>query len=294
METLVINKTNYKKLKKLELNKDICNTECKLFILDNKVVKKLLKIFFINEGVYFGNKLLTINSLIDAKDEINIKELILPEKLVVVGDKVAGFSMPYINNYNLQLILSSKDVPISQKIIFLKEIGKIIEKIQYIKPYNKAFYLSDIHESNFIYDLEKKIVCAVDLDGCKITNNEPSPIKFLSTNKNVSKYPYKYPQKENNVYIPNSNTEYFCYMMMILNTISYNQINHLSESDFYLYLQYLKDLGFSHEFLSQFYTIYTNSNNKFEIDTLNEIPSNNNIAKAHYKVFKYNYKKYFN
>ncbi|MDD4706327.1 MAG: hypothetical protein PHS24_03865 [Bacilli bacterium] len=294
METLVINKTNFNKLKKLQLDNGIYNTECQLFILDNKIVKKLLKIFYINEGVYFSNKLLTINSLIDAKDEINMEELILPEKLVIIGNKVAGFSMPYIDNINLHTILKSKDVPISNKINLLKDIGKIIEKIQYIKPYNQTFHLSDIHEANFIYDFDKKIVCAVDLDSCKIVNNEPSPINFLVTSKNVDNYPFKYPKKENNVFMPNSNTEYFCYMMMILNTISYEQINRLSEIEFYMYLQYLQDLGFSYEFLNPFYNIYTNSNNKFEIESLDELSFNQNVSRAHYKVFKYNYKKYFN
>lgn len=294
METLIINKSCFKKLEKAQLDNGIYNTEGELYILDNKIVKKLLKIYYINEGVYFGNKLLTINSLIDAKDKINMEELILPEKLVVIGNKVAGFSMPYIDNINLQSILNNKNIPIPIKIHLLKKVGKIIEKIQFIKPYNQAFHLSDIHESNFIYDFNKQMVQAVDLDGCKIANNDPSPIKFLVTNQNVDSYPFKYPKKENKVYMPNTNTEYFCYMMMVLNTLADEEINRLSESDFYLYLQYLKDLGFSNEFLSQFYNIYTNSNNKFALESLDEVPLNESVPRANYKVFKYNYKKYFN
>lgn len=291
MEALVINKAKFKKLEQLKLNKEIFNTECQLFILDSKVTKKLLKIFYIDEGVYFGNKLLTINSLIDAKEEINMEELMLPEKLVVVGNKVAGFSMPFINNKNLQTILKSKEVPLATKIKFLKEVGKIIEQVQNIKPYNQPFHLSDVHESNFIYDLNKKIIRAVDLDSCKIVNNEASPINFLSTNKTIHNFPHKYYKNENGIYESNTNTEYFCFVIMVLNTISYNQINHLSISDFYMYLQYLRDLGFSNELIDYFSNIYTNSPNKIAIDSLDEISYNKKAARAHHKVFEYKYKK---
>ncbi len=294
MEVLNISKIKFKTLESYELNKDIFNTECKLFILDNKITRKLLKIFYIDEGVYFGNKLLTINSLINEKDNMNIDELVMPEKLVIVGKKVAGFSMPYINSENLQIILNSFEVPLSEKIRFLKEVGEILNVVHNTKPFNNDFYLSDIHEGNFIYDKDSKKIRVVDLDGCKIANNVASPIKYLSTNKNISNFEYKYQRNDDGFYIPNLDSEYFCFIMMILNTISHHQINNLSLCQFYSYLQYLRDLGVSNELLDYFNNLYSCAPNELPLEALDELCSNKNIIKAQYSVFDYIQKKKVN
>lgn len=291
MKTLVISKNKLESLEKYVLEKNINNTECKLYIWDGKVEKKMLKIFYINEGVYFGNKLLTINSLYDAKKKINIPELVMPEKLVIVKNNVVGYSMPFIEGRNLLNILSDYKVPISQKIEFLRQVGKIIEKVQNKSPYDQPFYLSDIHEANFIYDSKRNKVCAVDLDGCKIANNDPSPIKYLSTNPNMNNLTYKYIRNENGIYKPNANSELLCYILMILNTISHHQINRLNTYEFYSYIHYLRDLGFSYELLDCFNNIYTSANNTSPVELIEEIEYNQNTPKALYKVFECKFQK---
>ncbi len=283
MRALVLSKTKFENLKKYVLDKNIANTECKLYLLDLKLKKKLLKIFYINEGLYFGNKLLTINSLIDQKDNIGIDELVMPNELVVVQNKVAGFSMPYIENNNLQLVLQDYNVSITEKIKLLKQVGKILETVVNTFPYNKPFYLSDIHEGNFIVDNNNNIK-VVDMDGCKIANNDPSPIKYLQTNPNLNNS-HKYIVDEG-IYKPNINSEYMCYMIMILNTISHTQINKLTLETFYEYICYLRKLGFSYELLEHFSNIYTEANNENPLKLLDEITYNKKTPRAHYKVFE--------
>jgi serine/threonine protein kinase len=284
MNALVINKNKFTSLQKYVLEKGVLSTECNLYMWYTNSSKKILKIYFIDEGLYFGNKLLTINTLIDNKEHINIDELILPEKLVIVNNKVVGFSMPFIDNINLKTILSDKSVPILEKIDYLKQVGQILEKIQRTTVHDKDFYLGDVHEANFLFDLKKKRICTVDLDSCKIANNKPFPIKYLSTNPNIKDMEYKYPKDDNIFHIPNADSEWMCYIFMILNTISNGEIHKFSASEYYVYLQYLRDLGVGNELLDCFYKIYTGSSNTSPCELLDQIPEN--IARAHHKVFK--------
>lgn len=78
---------------------------------------------------------------------------------------------------------------------------------------------------------------------------------------------------------------------MALNCISYTEINRLLISDYYAYLQYLKELGISYELIDSFGKLYNSSSNYIDYESLEEISNNKNIARAHYKVFEYIRKK---
>ena len=116
------------------LDSCIMNTEGKLFIIPEKTKwatnTKVLKVFYNKEGDMFGNKLFTINSLINKKDEIGIEELIFPEKLAIIDGKVCGYTMPYIENINLSLIHQDNNIPNNIKINYLKQIGEILVKME--------------------------------------------------------------------------------------------------------------------------------------------------------------------
>lgn len=86
MKAINLSKHAFSSLQEFNIGKDILNTECKLYFYRDGLSTKLLKIFYIKQGNYFGNKLLTINSLMDSKKEIDIEEVVYPEKLVVVGN----------------------------------------------------------------------------------------------------------------------------------------------------------------------------------------------------------------
>ena len=70
----------FNRLQPFVLEKGTVSIESDLYILPAKAnhPKQLLKKYKKINGEYFGNKLLTINSLIDNKDNINIEELVLP------------------------------------------------------------------------------------------------------------------------------------------------------------------------------------------------------------------------
>lgn len=269
-----LTKRQFERLQPLVLDKSITSIESNLYIIPGSTCgPKILKCYKNQEGDYFGNKLLTINALINKKEEIGIEELIFPEKLAIVNKKVVGFTMPYIDkNINLSTLLSSSMCP-TEKILLLKQVQKIIEKVAYVKL-DDPFFLADIHESNFVLNLRNGHVYAVDLDGCKISNNEIFTMKYGSFNEKIFDFEHKYPLDENDNPIPNKNTEWYCFMMMVLNTISSGKLHKLLLNDFYDYLEFLKSNDFPKELIDVFCNLYKSKDNNSPGDLLDEIPYN--------------------
>ena len=274
----------FKKLKKFELHPSISHSECELFIIEDKEYWKkhhtLVKQFKQNSGEYFSNKLYTIHSLVDNADKLRIDELVLPSSLFAIDGEIQGYTMPFIEeHFNLGILLNSPMVSLSKKIIALKKIGELLEKIMKLDGLQGSFYLGDIHEGNFIYDIKKGMYRAVDLDSCKIGNNNPSSAQYLSLNRKLEDFPNKYPifnmDQFINFYINNENTTVLSYIYIILNTISKVKVHDLSVEDYYDYLQYLKDNGVSSELIDMFALIYTQSKNKIDIELLDSIPVKN-------------------
>lgn len=280
-----IHSYQFKKLDKYILDRTVISTECELYIIPTKKKwnkdERLLKKFFIINGEYFSNKLYTINELNDRKNEIDIDTLVFPDKLISIDGIIEGFSMPFIrNNVNVLNLLSSNEIDLKTKLKFLKEIGVIIDKVSRVEN----FALGDIHEANFIYDLDEKRVKAVDLDSVKIGNNNPPVSKFMTFNEHLLDYQHKYPYDEDTeIHIPNNNTMYLCYIYMILNTISGVKSYRMSVSEYYDYLQFLIDNKCGKELIDIFSYIYFSKDNKSPLDFLDQIPNNVDLT---YKQFK--------
>ncbi len=283
MRAVTLNQKSFDTL--TDLNIPIINTEGRLYILNDRL---LFKRFYVDEGEYFGNKLLTLNTLIDNKEALSNRNLILPEKIVLVDKKVVGFTMPYINdNINLTILLDDKTIPLKDKLIYLRKVGEVLSKVQDVKEFKDRFFLGDVQTGNFIVSLENKKldeIFAVDLDSSKIGDNLPFPSKILSTNFNI-KNNKKYKMSTNGLIEPDANTEWLCYNMMILNFIGNFNINSLSENQFYRYLEYLNDLNFNKELIDSFSKVYSRSNkNTNPQDLVESIP--NDYTKADYSEFR--------
>lgn len=294
MNVITLSKRKFANLEKYEIPAEVTNTEGQLFVIhdhekwENK--RYLLKRLYIDEGATFGNKLLTVNTLIDSRDDIGIEELVLPEKLAIVNDKVVGFTIPLIEpSVNLSCLLNNYDVPRQSKIEYLKQVGDILKKVQHVEKFKNNFFLGDIHEANFIVEKENNRVHAIDIDSCKIGSNQPFSAKYLAANVGADSLPKKYPLNEYGISIPNTNTEWFCYNMMVLNFIANGPVYKMKLDEYYLYLQYLRDLGFSDELIDSFTRLYANCDNNSPRDFLDEIPENMHLAS--YNVFKYKIKK---
>lgn len=273
MQIISISNHEFRKIKQYFPDSGIKNMECSLYLLKDKYKwiskPKLYKKFNNTKGEYFSNKLYVISTLIDKKEEINMKEVVLPTELVSLDGEINGFAMPFIQNNvcasSIMLSESSHDV----KIECLKQIGEILDKIER----KGIFYPTDVHEGNFIFDNDDKMMKMVDMDSVSINGSKSFDSKYLTFNPNLWDYPHKYPMNDNDRHIANINTMYLSYIYMVLNYISgCCYMSELSVNDFYQYMKRLRSLGLDSELVDIFELIYTRGDNVSPLKCLDKIP----------------------
>lgn len=271
MDIIRLNSKDIKKLNKYELHSHIENTESILYLYNHK--KELLKLFKSNDKDYILNKSFIINKLFYIKDNVDMKELVMPNSLVKVSGLSIGYTMDFISqNTNLSLILNSEKVSIEDKIYFLKKIGKIIEKIELNDTLNKnGFHLGDIHDGNFIYDNKNNMIKGVDLDSAYVRGVVAPSSKYLTFNDKLWDFPKKYPLDENDRHIPNHNTTIISYIYMLLNFISGEYTPNISISRFCNILNDLSSVGFNKELLDAIYNIYLPKDNYLDFELIDTI-----------------------
>lgn len=315
MQTINISKKRFESLQRYQIPNYVYNTEGTIYVLPIKnkweTQMKLLKKLYLTNGAVFGNKLQTINSLIDSKDQIGIEEIVFPEKIAIVDSQIVGFTMPLIESINLKTALVSDRIPPETKISYLKQIGEILEKMRLAREYSgiEDFYLNDLHESNFVVDKNGK-VRAIDIDSCKINGNQIFSSKYLSSKsfineickyqknngeevpkyKRYEQYSYKkYSSDGTNIIVPDENTDIYCYIMVILSFLYGENIGNFSIEEFYEYLEYLTSIGISLEIIQYFEKIASNSPNENPYELLDYlIPY---IGRSNHKVYAYVKKK---
>ena len=300
MEVVNITKNGLKKLKKVSLGYGILNTEADLFIMKTKdkwnIEYKMLKTLFCTEGANFSNKLFTINELIDNRSVINIDELVLPEKLLIVDGQVNGFIMPYIENTNFEEMLNDINISNLQKIEYFKQISHILQKMDNLRNNSDItdFYLNDLHASNFILNKKTGKINVVDLDSCKINGNKPFAAKYLTPFSPISSMKAKYRvNKEINFLgyiIPDKNTDLYCYIMTLMNSLFKGRISSLGRDNYYLYLEYLRSINYPYELLDKLSKIYEYVDNE-EIGDELDLLTNDMIVMAQSKIFNMKTKK---
>ena len=298
METINLTKKRFESLECYNLPNYVYNTEGILYVLpiksrwDTKL--KLLKKLYLTNGNTFGNKLQTINSLIDSK-----------EKIATVSGEIVGFTMPLIESINLSTALRSKEISNERKIKYLKQIGMILEKMKLRRDYTSIneFYINDLHESNFIVDNDDNVK-VIDIDSCKINGNKIFNSKYLSSKSFINEiYKYqkndignnydneyhKYSTDVSGAYIPDENTDLYCYMIVILNFLYQDNVSRFTLQEFYDYLEYLNTIGMDRELISYFERIVDGSPNENPYELLDSL--NNHIGRSNYHVYSYIKKK---
>lgn len=189
----------------------------------------------------------------------NIPELVLPNSLVSLDGNASGYLMPFIeDNINLAILLNNPKINLKVKLNFLGKILNLLIKIREIYSLQGKFFLGDIHEGNFIFDLNEQAIKAVDLDSAYFKGG-PIPIsKFTTFNKKLyDNYP-KYQKDEiTSRIIPNENTTSLSFLYMLLNILSEDQAYRWSLNEFYQYISYLEKQNFPKDLLTILANIYT-------------------------------------
>ena len=131
------------------------------------------------------------------------------------------------------------------------------------------------------------------MDSCKINGNIPFPSRYLSPISHINEYS-KYKKVGDVSLIGESfkideNTDYYCYIVMLLNYLYGKSITKLSIEEFYDYLSYLHDIGVSYELINMFGLIYTEHANVNPFEYLDELSKLD--GRSNYRVYEYVRKK---
>lgn len=265
----MVNFSNYafKKLVLLQIPDEVTATEAKLYIYKAKDKKKqehkkLLKIYYRDTLDYLNAKLDLLTKLIEYHDVLNIPELVLPDEIVTVDRTIKGIEVPFIaNNVNMALLLDNPNVPLKQKIKYLKEILNILIKISNIYEVQGKFFLGDIQSSNFILDVNEQKIKAIDLDSAYFTGLTPFPSRYLASNRLAMAFDKKYPiDSSTGLIIPSEETTLLQFAYMLLNTLTGLPCHRFGKNDFYNTLAKLNELGLDINIMEYFESLFSRKN----------------------------------
>lgn len=290
MKIISLSQRKFKDLTKLDLPKEVFNTEAIIYNFRYKGKDKIFKKLYNASGSSFASKLYTIEMLSSNKEYLP-DNFCIPTELLSVGGVIEGPVMPKIDGENLSVILKNKKLDTKMQIFYLKLIGELLNKLKYVRS-NAAlsnFYLNDLQDSNFLVNLEQKKLYVVDLDSAKVSQNTVCPSRFLNENALLNNALGKYKLSENEDefgYInADENTDLYCYMIIILNYLYGENINNVDIVKFYDYLNYLEHIGVDKELVSAFSKILTYKNNENPVEILSSL-TNEQVYRAKRKVYE--------
>ena len=296
MKVINITKRQLRKMLPLNLSRSIINKEGKLYIRDYKQkyghFQDLLKIYNNQSESYIADKVAVITKLIATFESLDMPELVTPTSLVSLDGEISGFAMPFIeDNTNLALLLNNPKVTLSQKIKLLKEILNILIKVQDSHELDGKFFLGDIHEANFIWDITEQTVRAVDMDSSYFSGGFISVSKVTTFNYLLEGFPNKYIlDDESGKFIPNKDITSVSFIYMLLNVLSgCNDSHHWSYNEFYNYLSFLEKKGLSKELLDIIANLYTAGNiDIYNSELLDGIDKNKDYTMTLARIHKSN------
>ena len=281
--------------KVLELEEGIFNTEALMLVLPKKYNKEHQHMVFKyldaqDDEKAMARKIYTINMLNGSDEYRNIKELVIPNYVVVVDGKITGFAMPLVENHqNLGYILNDTDDPLPKKLSYIEKLGSIIDKVQRVKGETFKMQFGDLNEYNFIIDKDDDLY-AIDLDSAYLGQDEPPNMAYyLLKNQYIKDIKQKYKTTKAGIVIPTDNSDLYCYNMILLNTLAKERLFKMDIPTYYMYLNHLKDVGIDKELIDAFNKIYLPVKNVNPKDMISSIDPK--LEKdLDFKVFKKEYK----
>ena len=282
MNIIELSKDEFNHLEPFNLIEGILEKESDMYYSPNSQ-NEIIKVYknYQNKK-YIDEKMETIDNLIKYTTELDFPELLVPNGILKVDGNIMGPIYPRIHGYTSRIYFYTFYCPTKVKIEILRKIGLLLEKIKNTNPkYNAAF--SDVHVDNFMIpgfpsnNVEKSPnfnIIACDTDSMKIYNSPGITGYYLFDSDKMSYYE-KYPLDSEGFVKASSNTDIFCYIMMILDLISKSEYVYcLNEDEYYRYLDYLDKLGFDSSLLESFASVYED-----DIDNISPLPYLNSLTK---------------
>lgn len=279
MKTISLSKKIFDSLPYLELGEDVCNWESDIFDYTYKGKPKILKVLHENFGRQFANKLYTVEML-NANKEYLPDSFVMPDYLVSVRNETIGFTVPKIDGITFACILANPQIDIKDKIDYLRKIGGVLVQLSKIREYTdnddiKNFYINDIHSSNFMVNPRNREIYVIDLDSCKIAQNEAVISLYMTRDSLINTNPNKYEVNKNRLssgyIIPSEETDLYCYIMMIISFLYGKNVSKLSIVDYYEYLNYLVSIGMDQKLVDIFFNVLSDKPNENPLNLLETI-----------------------
>ncbi len=225
------------------------------------------------------NKVYTLYEIDRQRHDLEmVEELLLFQKIVVVYFDIQGILIEKGYCTNLKKYLKEETVSFNDIVIILQNLGRVLEKLKWIREKEgklQTFFIGDLQESNILVDPLTKQIQICDTDSCKIGKNKPflsKYLNFLNTYTYVKKcLSNKYPMT-NHTFIPNCNTDLYCYVVLILKFLFHMDIELLNFTDFYQQLYLLKKQGLPEPLYQIFINLYNNVPNENPYKFLDTIP----------------------
>lgn len=281
MNEIMLTKRALDRLKHYELHDSILSTESELYYLKVYYDKPnlLLKKLFTPTDKIIEDKVRTIEEISSRKELQNIKELVVPKDLVVLGGQPIGLSIEEVSNSeNLGVVLQNPNISMCKKIKLVSKVGKIVEKTTNFK---KDFFFTDLHEYNFLVD-DKDHIFAVDLDSSAVNSDRAIASKYLAVDRKLRRV-NKYNVTPSGLAYPDKNSEIYCYNMIVLNLLTGERSQRIRIDDYYDYLMFLERSGVGDAILDPLSRMYTEQDNILIKDIKKNIPAKKDIS---YKAYK--------
>lgn len=282
MKTLELNQTEFKQLEPFHLIEGTLEKESDLYYMPGNK-NEIIKVYknYQNKR-YMAEKMATNANLLKYTSELSFPELLTPSGILKVDNEIVGTIYPRIKGYTTRIYFYTFYCPIKVKIEILRKIGTLLEKIKNTNPlYNAAF--SDVHVDNFmvtgfpsnnIKNSPNFKIMACDTDSMKLLDTPGITGYYLYDADKLGDYD-KYPLDEDGFVIPSSNTDIFCYIMMIFDLISRSEYVYcLNEDEYYRYIDYLDKIGFDSKLLESFASVYDDN-----IDNISPLPYLDSLSK---------------
>lgn len=161
---------------------------------------------------------------------------------------------PFIKGKTLKDMLL-ENIDYRSKIALLKELGLFLGKISKSYP-SLGFAFGDVHEENFLFDSQG--IIGIDYENLS-SDRYPwfsGPYSFYADPeiKKLDKYGYG---KYKLITKASSDSDLYCFIIMIINTIAGRNMCGISKKHFFKYLEFLDNLGFDSHLLEAFSSIYS-------------------------------------
>lgn len=204
-----------------------------------------------------------------------IKELLIPEKIAIYRFKKVG---SIAKRGYLDTLKQKEMFSFEEQIMILRNLGEVLQKLEMLRKKEKGlkdFAIGDLQPENILVEKESKKIQICDLDSVKIKDNEPYLTKYFSgpIYTRISDLNEKYPYASWGKIIPNQDSDYFAYIIMIFEVLFSEKITILSRREYDTLLEELLKNGLPKPLFEIFSKVYTKEKNENPYSYLEYIPS---------------------